>query len=54
MADPGFARRGGGKSERRRQDYLSGAPPLVGKERAKKFGDLQTLQMAGNGTSRVF
>ena len=37
-----------------RQDYLSGAPPSVGAERTRKFLALQTPQMAGNGTSRVF
>ena len=36
------------------QDYLSGAPPSVGAERTRKFLTLQTPQVAGNGTSRVF
>ena len=36
------------------EDYLSGAPPSVGAERTRKFLVLQTLQMAGNGTSRRF
>ena len=30
------------------------APPSVGEERTRKFLALQTPQMAGNGTSRVF
>lgn len=37
-----------------RQDYLWEAPPCVGAERKRKFGPLQTIQMAGNVASRVF
>ena len=37
-----------------RYDYLSGAPQSVGAERTRKFLALQTPQMTGNGTSRVF
>ncbi|PIK41404.1 hypothetical protein BSL78_21753 [Apostichopus japonicus] len=33
---------------------ISGAPPSVGAERTIKFLALQTPQIAGNGTSRVF
>ncbi|KAJ8034625.1 Neurotrypsin [Holothuria leucospilota] len=36
------------------QDHLSRTPPSVGAERTRKFLALQTLQMAGNGTPRVF
>ena len=31
-------------------DHLSGAPPLVGAERTRKFWDFDTPQIIGNGT----
>ena len=48
-ADPGISVRGGAMMDDT-GDHLSGAPPLVGAERTRKFWDFDTPQIIGNGT----
>ena len=43
-------RLGGGAMMDVTGDHLSGAPPLVGAERPRKFWDFDTPQIIGNGT----